>query len=380
MNLKKAIVCVTNDLTTDQRVRKTCMALMKCGYDVIETGRLLPDSMEFNPPYTIRRTKLGFNSGALFYAEYNIRLFFYLLFAKVDLIFSNDLDTLPAAFLASRIKRKKLIYDTHEYFTEMPELVGRKRVQAIWKAFERTIFPKLNNIITVNDSIARLYAGEYHKEIHVVRNIPPAFHPEKIKSRTELGLPEDNMILILQGTGINIDRGAEEIVLAMKYMENIMLLIVGSGDVLTKLKDMVRSEKLEEKVMFRPKMPFEELRQYTMNANLGLALDKDTNLNYRFSLPNKLFDYIHSRIPVLASDLPEIKEIIEKYDIGFFIPNHTPQAIAETVNRIFENKSRYQTVKLNTGKAGKELPWENEEIKLLNVINNANIQPVTSNF
>ena len=380
MNLKKAIVCVTNDLTTDQRVRKTCMALMKCGYDVIETGRLLPDSMEFNPPYTIRRTKLGFNSGALFYAEYNIRLFFYLLFAKVDLIFSNDLDTLPAAFLASRIKRKKLIYDTHEYFTEMPELVGRKRVQAIWKAFERTIFPKLNNIITVNDSIARLYAGEYHKEIHVVRNIPPAFHPEKIKSRTELGLPEDNMILILQGTGINIDRGAEEIVLAMKYMEKIMLLIVGSGDVLTKLKDMVRSEKLEEKVMFRPKMPFEELRQYTMNANLGLALDKDTNLNYRFSLPNKLFDYIHSRIPVLASDLPEIKEIIEKYDIGFFIPNHTPQAIAETVNRIFENKSRYQTVKLNTGKAGKELSWENEEIKLLNVINNANIQPVTSNF
>lgn len=380
MNLKKAIVCVTNDLTTDQRVRKTCMALMKCGYDVIETGRLLPDSMEFNPPYTIRRTKLGFNSGALFYAEYNIRLFFYLLFAKVDLIFSNDLDTLPAAFLASRIKRKKLIYDTHEYFTEMPELVGRKRVQAIWKAFERTIFPKLNNIITVNDSIARLYAGEYHKEIHVVRNIPPAFHPEKIKSRTELGLPEDNMILILQGTGINIDRGAEEIVLAMKYMENIMLLIVGSGDVLTKLKEMVRSEKLEEKVMFRPKMPFEELRQYTMNANLGLALDKDTNLNYRFSLPNKLFDYIHSRIPVLASDLPEIKEIIEKYDIGFFIPNHTPQAIAETVNRIFENKSRYQTVKLNTGKAGKELSWENEEIKLLNVINNANIQPVTSNF
>ena len=380
MNLKKAIVCVTNDLTTDQRVRKTCMALMKCGYDVIETGRLLPDSMEFNPPYTIRRTKLGFNSGALFYAEYNIRLFFYLLFAKVDLIFSNDLDTLPAAFLASRIKRKKLIYDTHEYFTEMPELVGRKRVQAIWKAFERTIFPKLNNIITVNDSIARLYAGEYHKEIHVVRNIPPAFHPEKIKSRTELGLPEDNMILILQGTGINIDRGAEEIVLAMKYMENIMLLIVGSGDVLTKLKDMVRSEKLEEKVMFRPKMPFEELRQYTMNANLGLALDKDTNLNYRFSLPNKLFDYIHSRIPVLASDLPEIKEIIKKYDIGFFIPNHTPQAIAETVNQIFENKSRYQTVKLNTGKAGKELSWENEEIKLLNVINNANIQPVTSNF
>ncbi|MHB9056806.1 MAG: glycosyltransferase [Paludibacteraceae bacterium] len=366
---KIAIVCVTNDLTTDQRVRKTCMALMKSGYDVIETGRLLSDSLIYNPPYSIRRPKLWFNTGALFYAEYNVRLFFYLLFAKVDLIYSNDLDTLPAAFLASRIRGKKLIYDTHEYFTEMPELVRRKRVQAVWKKFEKAIFPKLENIITVNYSIANLYSEEYHKKLYVVRNIPPTFKLERIKSRTELDLPEDKKILIMQGTGINIDRGGEEAVLAMKYLEDVILLVVGSGDVIPELKNMVLLEKLEDKVFFKPKMPFAELREYTMNADLGLALDKDTNINYRFSLPNKLFDFIHSGIPTLASGLPEIKDIIDKYDIGYFIPNHTPKVIADTVNRIFENKIRYNNVKENTKTASKELNWENEEKEILKVIN-----------
>ncbi len=366
--MKRAIVCVSNDLTTDQRVRKTCMTLQKCGYEVLETGRLLPNSLDFHPPYAIRRPKLWFRTGALFYAEYNIRLFFYLLFAKADLIFSNDLDTLPACFFASKIRRKKLIYDTHEYFTEMPELVNRKRTQSIWKFFERIIFPHLENIITVNQSIADLYSSEYKKEISIIRNIPPTFKPEKIKSRKKLGLPENKKILILQGTGINIDRGAEEAVLAMKDVENAVLLIAGSGDVISVLKQMVRNEKLEEKVIFKDKMPFEKLRQYTLNADLGLALDKNTNLNYRFSLPNKLFDYIHSGIPVLASELPEIMKIIKEYEVGYFISSHEPAEIAETINQIFFDEKLFQQTKANTEKAKEELNWEREEKTLIKII------------
>lgn len=367
--MKRAIVCVTNDLTTDQRVRKTCLTLQKCGFEVLETGRLLPDSLDFNPPYATRRPKLWFRTGAAFYAEYNIRLFFFLLFAKCDLIFSNDLDTLPACFLASKIRNKKLIYDTHEYFTEMPELVNRKKVQKIWKFFEKLIFPKLTHIITVNQSIADLYSEEYNKNIHIIRNIPPNFTPNKIKSRNELGLPENKKILILQGTGINIDRGAEEAVLAMKSVENAVLLIVGSGDVIGKLQNIVARENLADKVIFKAKMPFEELRQHTMNADLGLALDKDTNLNYRFSLPNKLFDYIHSGIPVLASELPEIKNVIEKYESGFFIPNHRPEEIAAKINRIFADELNYLKAKENTARAKAELNWENEEKKLVEILN-----------
>ncbi|MBP7152085.1 MAG: glycosyltransferase [Paludibacteraceae bacterium] len=365
---KIAIVCVTNDLVTDQRVHKTCLTLQKCGFFTIEVGRMLPESLPLQRPYVTKRFKLCFRKGPQFYAEYNIRLFFYLLFAKVDLIFANDLDTLPAAFLAAKIRRKKIIYDTHEYFTETPELVHRPKVQAIWQKIENFIFPKLQVIITVNDSIAELYKKKYNKNLQVVRNIPPTYIPSRLKTRKELDLPENKHILILQGTGINKDRGAEEVLTAMQYLQNCILLIIGSGDVLPALQKMTKELQLENKVIFKTKMPFEELRQYTCNSDLGLAIDKDTNLNYHFSLPNKLFDYIHAGIPVLASDLPELKKIINHYDIGYFLQNHDPKNIAATIEYIFENAERYKTVKSNTEKAREELCWENEEKNLLQII------------
>ncbi|MBP9017157.1 MAG: glycosyltransferase [Paludibacteraceae bacterium] len=365
---KIAIVCVTNDLVTDQRVHKTCLTLQKCGFFTIEVGRMLPESLPLQRPYVTKRFKLCFRKGPQFYAEYNIRLFFYLLFAKVDLIFANDLDTLPAAFLAAKIRRKKIIYDTHEYFTETPELVHRPKVQAIWQKIENFIFPKLQVIFTVNDSIAELYKKKYNKNLQVVRNIPPTYIPYRLKTRKELDLPENKHILILQGTGINKDRGAEEVLTAMQYLQNCILLIIGSGDVLPALQKMTKELQLENKVIFKTKMPFEELRQYTCNSDLGLAIDKDTNLNYHFSLPNKLFDYIHAGIPVLASDLPELKKIINDYDIGYFLQNHDPKNIAATIEYIFENAERYKTVKSNTEKAREQLCWENEEKNLLQII------------
>lgn len=365
---KRAIVCVTNDLATDQRVNKTCLTLQKCGYDVIETGRLLPRSLPLERPYSTRRPKLWLKTGPLFYAEYNIRLFFYLLFAKVDLIFSNDLDTLPAAFCAAKIRRKRLIYDTHEYFTEMPELVNRPKTQRIWKTFEDLLFPKLIDIITVNESIAKLYSEKYKKNVHIIRNIPPSYTPKQLKTRKELGLPKEKHIIILQGTGINIDRGAEELCLAMQYLDDVLLLIVGDGDVLNTLKKIRLTYKLEEKIAFKSKMTFEELRQYTINSDLGMAIDKDTNINYRYSLPNKLFDYIHSEIPVVASRLVELSRIIDKYDVGYYIENHHPQHIADVISGIFSDKKKYEATKQNTLKAKEELCWENEEKTLISII------------
>lgn len=365
---KTAVVCVTNDLTTDQRVHKTCVTLQKCGYWVVEFGRLLPDSLPLERPYFTIRKKMFFHRGPQFYAEYNIRLFLYLFFHTPDLIFANDLDTLPAAWLASKLRSKRLIYDTHEYYTETPELVKRPLIQSIWKKIEDFLFPKLTDVLTVNSSIAKLYADKYHKPVQFSRNIPPTYTPERVKTRQELGLPTDKRIIILQGAGINVQRGAEEAVLAMQNVENAVLLIAGNGDVLPVLRQMVTEFHLEDKVIFKAKMPFTELRQYTMNADLGLAIDKDTNLNYHYSLPNKLFDYIHSGIPVLSSRLIELEQIIEKYDIGYFIESHNPLHIAEMIQSIFNDTSRYNAVKSNTQRAKTELCWEKEENILISII------------
>lgn len=372
---KTAIVCVTNDLTTDQRVNKTCLTLQKCGYWVISYGRLLPESLPLERSYFTLRKKLLFKRGPQFYAEFNIRLFLHLMTAEVDLIFANDLDTLPAAYLAARLRGKRLIYDTHEYYTETPELVSRPGVRAVWKKLEDYLFPRVEDILTVNKSIAELYGQKYNKKIAYSRNIPPTFVPDRVKSRAELELPADKKILILQGTGINIQRGAEEACLAMKYLDNCILLVVGSGDALPALAGIVETEGLHDKVVFKSRMSFAELRQYTINSDLGLAIDKDTNLNYHFSLPNKLFDYIHAGIPTLSSGLVELKQIIDKYDIGYYIQNHTPEHIAEVIKNIFANDERFQQVKRNTCKARKDLCWENEEMVLIEIIKKSDIYP-----
>lgn len=364
----RAIVCVTNDLCTDQRVHKTCIALGKCGYKVVEYGRILPNSLPLDRPYKTIRKKHIFNRGPLFYAEYNIRLFFFLIFNDVSLIWANDLDTLSAAFLAAKLKRKMLVYDTHEFYTETPELVNRPIVQNIWRKIESAIFPKLSTIITVNDSIAELYKEKYKKNIDVVRNIPEPVNIQSTKTRKELDLPEEKKIILIQGAGINIDRGAEEACLAMQYIDHCILLIIGSGDVVPMLKKMTVEMGLETKILFRNKMNFKELRQYTLNSDLGLAIDKDTNINYRYSLPNKLFDYLHAGIPVLSSDLPELNKILDHFDAGYKIFNHEPKHLAEVINNIFANNNEYQQKKNNATKAGKKLCWENEEKKLINII------------
>lgn len=367
---KKAIVCVTNDLCTDQRVHKTCLALQKSGFEVLELGRLLPNSLALNRPYQTKRSKHFFNKAGLFYAEYNIRLFFFLLFTPVDLIYANDLDTLAAAYLAAKIRGKKLIYDSHEYFTEVPELVNRKHIQSIWLAIEKLIFPNLNRIITVNESIAKLYAEKYKKDITVIRNIPLnyAISNSNLKTKEELKLPNNKHILIIQGTGINIDRGAEEACLAMQYLDNCVLLIIGSGDAIPKLKEISKEFNLNDRIIFKEKMPAEELRQYTMQSDLGLAIDKNTNLNYQLALPNKLFDYIHSNTPILCSpEMPEIKRIVSLYNIGYFIENHNPKQIAQTIRGIFDDRSNYNLCKENLKIAEKELVWETEEQKLLTI-------------
>lgn len=124
---------------------------------------------------------------------------------------------------------------------------------------------------------------------------------------------------------------------------------------------------LFDKVIFIPKQSYARLREYTANADIGLTIDKDTNLNYRFSLPNKLFDYIHSGLPVLASRLPEISRIIEKYKVGSFIENHDPQHIAEKINGMLADKQKMSEYKANATLATKELNWQNEEKVLINI-------------
>ena len=368
---KIAFVSVINDLVTDNRVNKTCMALIECGYDVTLVGRKLSNSLPI-PNWTFKtiRLKMIFKKGPLFYFFFNLRLFFVGLINKTDLFYANDLDTLAPLFLLSKLKKKPLIYDSHELFCEVPELKSSRIKKSIWQKLEGYIIPKLKTCITVNDSIAKIYEAKYNVPFYIIRNISDFDQTFIPKSRVQLSLPEDKKIILLQGAGINVDRGAEELIDAMEFVQNAVLYIIGSGDVWENLKQKVLFNKnIQNKVVLINKLPKSELINYTFNADIGLSIDKNTNLNYLYSLPNKIFDYIQAEIPILASRLPEIENIILQYKIGDFIDDHNPKTIANKLNEMLYSQ-QLSSYKKYLAIAKKEITWKSEKEKLLTIIKN----------
>ncbi len=359
---------VINDLSTDQRVHRHCSLLTELGYDVLLIGRVTATSTPLEKrEYRTYRMRLPFERGPLFYASYSIALFVQLLFRRSGLLFPNDLDTLMPNFLISKLKRTPLIYDSHEFFTEVPELINRPRVQDFWVSLEKWILPKLDSMITVNQSIAELFRQKYGVSMKVVRNIPKFDQDIPVKTRSELGLPEDKKLVILQGSGINIDRGAEEVVEAMKMVDGAVLLILGSGDVIGHLKKQVEVEGLNEKVIFKDRMSYTDMMTHTCLADLGLTLDKDININYRFSLPNKLFDYIHAGIPVLGSNLKEVRNVIEQYQVGEVVEEVQPKVLARKITEMLSS-SKIESWKMNCQKAKAELNWNKESVVLREMV------------
>lgn len=365
--MQRIIISVTNDLVSDQRIKKICTTLQKLNFDILLIGRLLPDSLPLKRGYKTIRMRLLFKNGFLFYAEYNIRLFLNLLFLKKDILIANDLDTLLPNYLISKIFSKKLVYDSHELFTEVPELISRPKIRNFWLGVEKFIFPKLKTVYTVNAKIAKIYFEKYKIPVKVIRNIAPKLKNKSIDTLLAEKIKGNKKMLILQGSGINIDRGAEEALAMMQYLDNTILYIIGSGDVFDKLKTKYN---IEGKVFIKKKMPYNELIEYTKIADLGLSLDKGTNLNYEYSLPNKVFDYIQCQIPILTSNREIIANLVSKNNIGYVSDTHNPKKLAEIVNGIFTNQKQYNLYKENLNKVSDLYTWEKESEKLKEIFIN----------
>lgn len=365
----RIILCVTNDIATDRRVHRMALSLMKLPCNIFVIGRVHFRSLPLPVyPYPAKRMKMIFDKGALFYAEFNLRLFFLLLVEKADILVANDLDTLPAVFLVSRIRRLTVVYDSHEYFTEVPELIGRKWVKGIWERIEALILPHIKYTCTVSASVADEYKRKHGITMQVIRNLP--FRLENFQPTNSLRKNGKNLI-IYQGS-LNMGRGLEAVIRAMQYIENASFIIAGTGDVETDLRELARSLALNDKVLFMGRIPAQELQSYTVQADLGISLEEKLGLNYYYALPNKLFDYIQARIPVLVSDLPEMRAVVQQYQIGKVTSSHDPYELSLLITDMLTNHLQRTVWKSNLEKAAGELCWENEEHLLLELFQKAN--------
>jgi glycosyltransferase involved in cell wall biosynthesis len=382
-------VTVISDLVTDYRVHKICQTLYDEGYGVHLIGSSNKRSLALNPrDYQTDRIKTWFNRSALFYAEFNIRLFIRLLHQKPDIFLGNDLDVMPATMLSARIRKKPIVYDSHEFFLGMAGMDKKPIRRNIWNYIQTRVFARLKYMYTVSDSIRNLYGKIYHEKLFVVRNLPLKNQDNAILTSEEMNrlrsieekIPENKHLLIFQGAGINESRGAEELVLSMQFLDaaDYHLLIIGGGDVFPKLEKMIEQYHLREKITLIPKLPFTLLGRLTRKAQLGISIDKSSVLNHKYSLPNKLFEYLHASVPVLASRLIEQERIINQFEVGDFIDDYQPEHIAKKIREIFANPEQLNRWKQNTCKVRETLNWENESKIVIDIFKQVERDSVNS--
>lgn len=357
----RIVCCVTNDLSYDQRMIRICRSLQEAGYQVTLVGRQKPESVPLIARnFAQQRIHCPIRRGWLFYAVFNLQLFWKLLSSRADIICAVDLDTLLPAFLAAKIKRSKLVYDAHEYFTEVPELVNRPLVQRIWSVLANWLIPKADLAYTVGPALADIFERKYRKAFGVVRNLP-------LSGKTHPDPPQAHPtpILLYQGM-LNEGRGLEAIIDTLPLLPGqVILWLAGEGDRSASLREQVAAAGLQHRVIFHGLLAPEALRQLSAKAAIGLNLLENKGLNYYYSLANKAFDYIQAGIPSLQMQFPEYERLQEQWGVFRLVPDLSPDTLAAAIRDLLDDPEQWEALRRNCLLAAKTLCWENEVPVLL---------------
>jgi glycosyltransferase involved in cell wall biosynthesis len=355
MKRKQIIITVSNNLVTDNRVTKLSGYLDALGWNVLILGRRWPggDIPEVRPGL-VKRFRLPFNKGPLFYALLNLRLFIYLLKAKAEKIVAVDLDTLPAACMAGKLKRIPVIFDSHEYFPEVPEIQNKPFVKWFWLKLEALFVPMTELGITVSQGIVDIYRKKYGLNFLLVRNVP-----NKPSEVYEVRPVPEQPIIYYQGA-LNIGRGLKEAIRALSFLPKYQMIIAGSGDEEAELHALVRDLGFEDRVRFTGQLPFERLAAEAEKAHVGLCLLENRGLNYYHSLPNRLFDYPALGLPIIATGFPDITEVVTSFETGLLLNVMEPEQIAQTIRTACEDKVLREKWNKSLKAAVEDLNWERE--------------------
>jgi len=338
-------------------MQKICTSLATSGFEILLLGFNKKNSKPLGQKkFKQHRLGLLFQKGPLFFIETNIRLFFYLLFHKADILVADDLDTALPVLFASVIRRTIRVFDAHELFCEMHDIISRPRIYKLWKAIERFCQPRFPLGYTENEGYAAAYHKMYGVHYFIIMNSP------YLKEAPPL-TPKDEHSLIYQGV-IEKGRGFEGLVPAMQKV-NAHVTICGSGGFLPEVKKEVHERKLTDKFDFKGFVLPEQLSQYTRQAYVGLNLNDNLGASFYLSLSNRFFDYMHAGIPQLTMNYPENKKINDVFEIGILIDDLHPDTIARGLNTLLTDKALYARLQQNCLQAREIYNWNTEEKKLI---------------
>jgi glycosyltransferase involved in cell wall biosynthesis len=368
----KLCIIVSNSLRKDPRVIKQIKCALNDGIDVHFIGyrdvfysKAFLDSVDCE--YSI--VDLGDTFVGPLKSIYKkiIRRFYYyldpikfIIKIKPDVIHANDFDTLIQAYIASKIIKCKVLYDSHEVCAENIGLTDKKIQKNLIIIIERFIVKRIGSMVSVSNA-ASMYFSKKYKIVKpvVITNVPYRVNNIMLHSRNS-----DKFEVLYQGLMLK-GRGYEEFVKSGKFVNNIQLVIRGYGSLENDLRKIIIDESLENIVKFDGPVEVKDIVLKASESHMGVVLTQPVNLNFKLSVSNKLFEYIHAGLPVLLSDIPEHQYLNREFNFGIILKDFSPLGIAKCINELAVDKEKYAFLKSNAIKASEILCWENESIKLI---------------
>ncbi len=356
---------VWNYFQTDARVTNEAITVGKEGKDV--TVIALNDhktTPEFEDRGDFKVTRVSRKSPKFQKLFTTLRLAAAAIKEKAGVYHANDLNTTIPGFIASRFWGTRLIYDAHEVSTDR---MGWK-FKKLYYLLEKFMIRRADVVITTNETRAKFFQETYGINKPVILRNAPRYQVLNSDNRIRqtLGIPEEIKIVLYQG-GLQPERGLENLVRAVSDLSDVVLVFIGYGKLEEKLKLLVKNEGVEDKVFFLGMIPNEELLKWTASADVGMQVLQNTCFNHYSSISNKIHEYIMAGIPVVASDLPEMKNIVNSYGAGVTVDPDDPKSIREGICFLLRDDAEYKKYKQNCYEAAKVLNWEHEEEKLLKI-------------
>jgi glycosyltransferase involved in cell wall biosynthesis len=290
-----------------------------------------------------------------------------LIKSKPDAIHAHDVNTLATAWLAAKISRAFLVYDAHEISTAREGYASYRKIVG---CIEKYLITKVSAVITTNDTRAKFLIRAYGiSQPLVIQNWPKYIKTRNNqKIRNFLNLKENWPIVLYQG-GLQQGRGLNHLIEAAASIPKIYFVFIGSGRIEKSLKELSVKFGMKNKVYFIPKVSLNELPIYTSSANIGIQPIENTCFNHFSADSNKVFEYIMSGIPIIASNLPEIRKLIKKYPVGLLFKQGVVEDLVKAINSLVNDNSKYNRFVKNTKKAKQNLCWERQQNSLVNLYN-----------
>jgi glycosyltransferase involved in cell wall biosynthesis len=354
----------------DSRVRREASALARSGHRVTVLELAPPrggiaelegfERRSCLPPAWMRR--MPFHLYRLVFLAEFVRMQVRL---RPDAVHAHDAAMLVPGVLGARLTGAQLVYDSHELATSVPY---RERAWAWFvAAIERLVVPRCAAVVTVSDGIAARLRQRYRlpRTPTVVRNVTALKLGGPGGLRMRLGIDAATPLVLHQGAPAPA-RGCEVLLDAMQRLPGVHLAFLGDpepgyGAILRRA---VRERRLHDRVTLLPSVPLEQLLAHTAEADVGVTLLQDTCENHRLALPNKLFEYIAARVPVLASALPETLALIERHGVGWCVPPGDPAALAAALGLALRRRGDPE-LRARLDRAAEEFSWEREQQRLV---------------